>query len=469
MSETFDEKAFIYALTSRPEDARKFATTFKPNWLHTAEYVPVLAEIFAFVRDHGEQPSIPTLHKVFKDKDAEAYNLRYKATLDGITADIPDRSTILYTLDQAKDAGVVRDFQEMSTGQAFLQKQADLKGSDVLKTLHKFFNKHGDTTGDRTMDIKDAIDHLVFNHGFQPEMTRIPTGVDPIDKWTDGGLRTKQLGIIMAPTGDGKSSMLVVMAHKMAANHLKNVWLITNELSLEEQTERMMCRITGTEMKKIIDDPGIAYQGLDRHWTAGLHNRLRLTEVNREVSVDDLEAEMHKWINLIGWKPDVLVLDYIERMKPCDSGYSRDKVWDWFGAIARDLSRFAKRNNILVWTAAQTNRTGFGKNPKEQDPLGLEMAQGSVKHLQEASSIIGMRQQELPNEDVVMELADLKQRFSKRSNRTVFVHCDLGKMSITNEVYEKDDDDDKDDGKKEVYTPAELQKQAQAKKRLQNP
>jgi hypothetical protein len=163
------------------------------------------------------------------------------------------------------------------------------------------------------------------------------------------------------------------------------------------------------------------------------------------------------------------VLDYIERMKPCDSGYSRDKVWDWFGAIARDLSRFAKRNNILVWTAAQTNRTGFGKNKKEQDPLGLEMAQGSVKHLQEASSIIGMRQQELPNEDVVMELADLKQRFSKRSKRTVFVHCDLGKMSITNDVYEKDDDDDEDDGKKEVYTPAELQKQAQAKKRLQNP
>jgi hypothetical protein len=469
MSETFDEKAFIYALTSRPEDARKFATTFKPSWLHNTEYVPVLAEIFTFVREHGEQPSIPTLHKIFEDKDADAYNLRYKATLDGITADLPDRSTVLYTLDMARDAGVVRDFQELSGGQAFLQKQADLKGKDVLKALHKFFHKHGDTEGDRTMDIKDAIDNLVDNHGFQPEMVRIPTGVEAIDKWTDGGLRTKQLGIIMAPTGDGKSSMLVVMAHKMAANDLKNVWLVTNELSLEEQTERMLCRITGTEMRAIIDDPGVAYQGLDRHWRSGLHNRLRLTEVNREVTVDDLESEMHKWVNLLGWKPHVLVLDYIERMRPCDSGYSRDKVWDWYGAIARDLSRFAKRNNILVWTAAQTNRTGFGKNPKDQDPLGLEMAQGSVKHLQESAAIIGMRQQELPNEDVVMELADLKQRFSKRSKKTVFVHCNLAKMSITNKVYVKEDYEDEDTGKKEAYTPAEKQKQRQAKKNLQNP
>jgi hypothetical protein len=146
---------------------------------------------------------------------------------------------------------------------------------------------------------------------------------------------------------------------------------------------------------------------------------------------------MMKWVNLIGWKPDVLVLDFIERMKPCDSGYSRDRVWDWIGAIARDLSRFAKRHNILVWTAAQTNRSGYAKE-KGKQPLGLDMAQGSVKHLQEAAAIIGMRQEAINDDKIVMELADLKQRHSRRAHRSVYLECDLGKMSITNTVYDKD-------------------------------
>jgi replicative DNA helicase len=435
----FDERTFLYALTARPEDARKFAVSFKPGWLHTTEYVPILAEIFAFVRKHGEQPSVPTLHEIFKDKDAEAYNLRYKDALNDIVTEIPDNSSMIYTLGQARDTGVVRDFQELNNSQTFLSKQADLKGSDILKTLHSFFNKHGDTSEDKSMDVREAIDYLVDNHGFSPELVRIPTGVHTIDQWCAGGLRTKQLGIIMAPTGDGKSTMLVVMAHLMATVESRKVWLVTNELSMEEQTERVLSRLTGEEVTKIIDDPSVGAVSplLEKQWKGGLQDRLRLTEVNREVSVDDIEAEMMKWVNLIGWKPDVLVLDFIERMKPCDSGYSRDRVWDWIGAIARDLSRFAKRHNILVWTAAQTNRSGYAKD-KGKQPLGLDMAQGSVKHLQEAAAIIGMRQEAINDDKIVMELADLKQRHSRRAHRSVYLECDLGRMSITNTVYDKD-------------------------------
>ena len=457
----FDEGAFIFALCSRPEDARKFATTFKPSWLNKAEYVPILSELFAFTREHGEQPSIATLHTVFRDKDPEAYELRYRGALDSITETIPDRSTQLYVLDKARDTGVVRDYQELNADQGFLKKQAELEGGDMLKVLHKFLNKHGDNHDDRTMDVKEAIDHLIDNHGFMPELVRIPCGIHAIDKWTGGGMRTKQLGIIMAATGEGKSSVLVNMAHKIAAIEQRRVWLVTNELSLEEQTERMLSKITGVEVQKIIDDPGCAYEGLERHWQGDLHNRLRLTEVNREVSVDDLESEMMKWSNLLGWKPNVLVLDFIERMRPCDSGYSRDRVWDWLGAISRDLSRFAKRHNILVWTAAQTNRSGFGRDPKKRDPLSLEMAQGSVKHLQEASCIIGMRQEELPGEQIVMELVDLKQRFAKRVKRSVFLEVDLSRMSITNKEVEMDTSEVK--SRKRAYTEEEKAAQKEEK------
>ncbi|KKL73702.1 hypothetical protein LCGC14_2072260 [marine sediment metagenome] len=436
--ETFNEKAFIFALSSRPEDAKRFAVTFKPSWLNNTEFVPILAELYAFTRKHGEPPSISTLHTVFKDKDAEAYSLRYKAALETIANDKPDLSSIIYTLSQARDTGIVRDFQELASDQTFLKKQSDLKGNELMTSLNHFFNRHGDLSEDKTLNIQEAIEYLVANHGFSPELTRIPTGIEVIDDWSGGGLKAKQLGIIMAPTGEGKSSLLVVMAHKMAANELKRVWVVTNELSMEEQTERMLARITGKAMTDIINDPGVAFEGLDREWKAGLHNRLRLTEVNREVSVDELEAEMCKWVNLIGWKPDVLILDFMERMKPNDKGFSRDRVWDWLGAIARDLSRFAKRNNILIWTAAQTNRSGLRKGAD----MSLDMAQSSIKHLQEATVVIGMKQNEIGDDKVVMEFTSLKQRHSRRSARPVSVECDLGRMSITNDVWNPESSDD---------------------------
>ena len=179
--------------------------------------------------------------------------------------------------------------------------------------------------------------------------------------------------------------------------------------------------------------------------------------------MNDLESEMAKWVNLLGWKPDVLVLDFMERMKPCDSGYRRDAVWDWIGAIAKDLKRFAKRHNILVWTAAQVNRSGLYKEAE----IGLEMAQGSIKHLQESDCTIGMKQKHISHDKIVMEFTSLKQRHSRMAHKPVYLECDLGRMSITNKEYEEEVEAYKapPTGKKIKYTPREkqLQKQAKAK------
>jgi hypothetical protein len=175
---------------------------------------------------------------------------------------------------------------------------------------------------------------------------------------------------------------------------------------------------------------------------------------------------MMKWVNLVGWKPDVLILDFMERMKPCDAGYGRDKEWNWLGAISRDLSRFAKRHNILVWTAAQTNRSGMVKGVK----MDLGMAQASTKHLQEATVVIGMTQQDIGDDKIAMEFSSLKQRHSRRSFKPVMVECDLSKMNITNDVYESDTYENTsvpEVANTNAQTPREKQEKAQKRKNYQ--
>lgn len=457
MTEAFDEEIFLYALTSRPEDAKKFAQTFKPLWLNKAELIPLLVEIYDFTKKNGEPPSIPTLHKIFKDRDEEAYNLRYKNSIEGIAASNPDRSEILYVLDKANDVGIIRDFLDMASDQAFLRNQSEFQGKEVLKTIQSFFYRHGELGDDRTLDIKQTIDLIVEKHGFENPNKRIPCGIKEIDNWCGGGLRPAQMGLIMGVTGGGKSVSLIVMAHKMASIEQKNVWVITNELTLEQVGERFMSRLTGKDISDIIDDPGIAYHGLGRHWQSGLHNRLRITEVNREVSADWIESEMSKWRNIMGWKPDVIVLDFMERMKPCDSGFSREKEWIWLGAIAKDLIRLSKRHNLLIWTACQTNREGLSANA-----LTLAHGQSSTRHFQEVTVVIGLNQIPTGEEDkVYMQFTPLKFRESKKPGKPVLLECDLSKMNISNNVVditEYDDEGEVDNVGNEEKTPRQKQK-----------
>ena len=466
MDTKFEEDVFLWSLITRPEDAKRFSQIFKPEWLNTVEYRPILTEIYAFTRKTGESPSLVTLNKIFKDKDSESYKLRYANILKDLTDANPDRSNMIYTLGQAKNVAVVRSFIEMTNDQGFLNNQASFDGETILKSVHAWGNKFLQNSDDRTMDIKTAIEHLVQSSGFIIDNTRIPCGIDCLDMWTGGGLRKKQLGILMAPTGHGKSACLIIMGHKIATIEHKKVWVITNELPLEEVTERLLSRITGVSMDSIMEDPIIAYKGLDRHWSNQLDTRLRITEVNREVSCDDIEAEMSKCVALYGWKPDVIILDFMERMKPALTGYGRDKEWQWLGAIAKDLARFTKRHDILIWTAAQTNREGLGAAD-----IDMTMAQSSIRHFQEATAVISMNQVPIPGKDAVaIKFKPLKMRQSKRSAKAITLECDLSKMNITNttidieELQESKEEDESYKKENEEYLPTPRDKQVRKRK-----
>lgn len=449
----FEEDIFIRSLIERPEDARRFSQIFKPQWLNRSELAPILQTIYEFTRENGEPPSIITIRKILQGKDSNAYNLRYKETIDKLEKTSPDRSEMIYTVGIANNVATIRSFRELCQDDQFLLAQEDNEGSEVVRNIQDWLVRLAGSEDNRTMNLRQAVDNLIQSSEFDSPNTKIPCGIKPIDDWTGGGLRKKQLAIYMAPTGMGKSIVLLIIGHKIATIERKNTWLITNELVMEEVTERALARMKGIDVGRIMDNPTVAYKGLDRQWQQGLDKRFYITEYTKETTTDDLEAELEKLKNLHGWKPDVIVLDYMERMKPTAAGYKRDKEWGWMGAIAKDLIRLAKKKNLLIWTAAQMNREGLSS-----DDLNLSMAQASIRHLQEATAVIAGRQIDIPNsEDKVIRMKPVKMRQSKRSGKSVNLRCNLAKMSISNEEVEELEEDD---GSKNAsaMTPAQKQK-----------
>lgn len=428
----FDEDVFIKALTDRPEDARNFISMFRPAWLEEADLQPVLQEIYAFTKKHRIPPSIETLRKIFLIKDSELYNLRFSKVFDRLENSDPDPSMIIFTMDQARGVAITRAFEAFIRDPSTDSKMESYDGTGLLREIATWYRTFADSETDRHYKLDESIAELL-EKGADP-MVKVPTGLNCIDMFTGGGLRGKQAGIIIAPTGHGKSALLVNIAHKMATVQEQNVWFITNELPIEELTERFLTKMTGITLDRIMEEPREVYGASFKHYKK-YFNRMHFTEYTREVSMDQIEADFAKLRNTLGFKPQVVVIDYMERMKPSLTGHSRAQEWQWYGAVARDIVRFAKREGVIVWTAAQTNRDAVRKDEKgKQQDISIAHAQASIRHLQEVTAVIGARQTEVPGTgEELLEIQSLKQRQSKNRLRSVYVKCDLAKMLISNE------------------------------------
>lgn len=446
---SFDEEIFVWALASRSPDARKFRTIFHSIWLEQTELIPILDAIYNFVGEHTISPSLSTIEKIFKDKDETIYNVRIKPVIQKLQSLNPDASEILFTLNKAKDVAAIRSFNDLFRDERIIESIDKVDGKGLLEEIYKWLNHFSDSSNEQTLNIKEALDNLVSSSIASRYRDKIASGIECLDRWSGGGLRSPQLGILMAPTGGGKSAVLMNIAYRMAFIEQAPVWFVTNELDMNEQAERFLARITGNPMLDIQSDPSLAYAESIKHWDSSIDKNLKITDVGlyKNTTVNDLESILNRWTNLTGWMPRVLVLDYMGRMCPAERGYKRDQEWQWYGGIARDLVKFAKKYNLIIWTACQTNRSGLNV----KGDMDMTMASASVRHFEEASMVVAANQVKIvgslndPTESTLgLQFKPLKARHAGLATKGEVVHINLSTMLISNKVASLEEEKEED-------------------------
>lgn len=437
----FDEKIFIRALIDRPADARKYGRSFNPMWLKSIELRPVLVKLFDFTKKYATPPSISTLRQLFIDEDAKAYEIRFKDVLDGLDATKPDPSEVLYCLSKVHDSAVVMSLESLVNSHGFTELVEAQDGAEVMAEVKKWMTNFHDPFESVELNIEDAFLRVLDDRGWKNESRKIPTHIEFIDEWCGGGLNPKQLGIVLAPTGNGKSVVLCAMADHLVKIDKRKVLYISNELAWDEVALRFATLFTGIDLNTMDKEPLLMLQANER--AGHFKGLLKTWEIMKEITTDEIEVKLKEYLDLYGWAPEVIILDYMERMAPTTSGYKRDATWNWYGAIAQDLVRLAKKTGTLIWTAGQSNRSGM--NTKNEQ--SMEHTQGSIKHLQEASAVISFRERkdyskvaQRENEYVkILEFTALKMRHAKGASGVKLVETDFSKMLITNKYHTPED------------------------------
>ena len=178
----------------------------------------------------------------------------------------------------------------------------------------------------------------------------ISTGWAEMDKISKQGLGKGELGVVIAPTGAGKSMVLTHLgAQALQAGH--NVVHYTLELLDTVVAGRYDSCITGIELNDLLNKKDEIYEQIK-----DIDGKLVVKEYpTKTASVKTLRNHLEK-IRKRGGEIDMIIVDYADLLKPT-SNY-REKRTE-LESIYEELRSLAYEFSCPVWTASQTNRSGL--------------------------------------------------------------------------------------------------------------
>ena len=173
----------------------------------------------------------------------------------------------------------------------------------------------------------------------------------------DGGLNAKELAMVIAPPGVGKSLYLVNQG-VVALKENKKVLYISLEMAEDKIAQRFDSILTMVPNHKLKDKT--TYPVLKDRLTQVQKKFSDAKLIIKEFPVGQLNVNQIRAL-LVQLKlhhdfvPDILIVDYLELLRP---NRNMDAEYQAQERIAQELRGLAMEHNLLVWTATQTNRMG---------------------------------------------------------------------------------------------------------------
>lgn len=202
---------------------------------------------------------------------------------------------------------------------------------------------------------------------------RVPVPILPgLNELIDGGIAPGELGIIMGPTGSGKSMLLVALG---AYAYLigKKVVYYTLELQKEVIGRRFDAALNNIKLKHTAQFFDIICENAEEIEKNG--GRLIIQKYSMgKASVNTLKAHL----KTLDFKPDLILVDYGDELKPVI--VRKDKIEE-LSDIFRDLKTMGEEVGAPVISPTHTNRTGYGKEIFGMESTGGSMGKGNVADL----------------------------------------------------------------------------------------
>jgi len=296
--------------------------------------------------------------------------------------------------------------------------EGDFESYDKVEGLVRDALQVGETDKGQS-DVFNDLDSVLDDDFRHP----IPMGITGLDRLLKGGLAKGEIGVILAPTGVGKTTVLTKIANT-AFNLGYNVLQVFFEDNPKIIQRKHFTIWTGIEPDNLtLHKEDVIEKITEIRET--MKNKLVLKKLASDtMTMNQIKAQVRKMI-ADGNKIDMITMDYIDCVLP--ESTSKDE-WKAEGSTMRGFEAMCHELNLAGWTATQGNRSSISSEVVTTDQMG-----GSIKKAQVGHVIITVAKTLQQKEMNLATIAITKSRLGK--DGVVFENC-----KFNNELLEIDTD-----------------------------
>jgi hypothetical protein len=339
---SFQEKLCMVIL-----DDRAFADQIEEvldiNFLELNYLKLFLTKVFSYREKYGVHPSRDIMKTILRsDLDAENELTAKQVREFYVRSQIADLTDVEYIKDTSLDFCKKQNLKSaMVKSIGLLQNSSYDEISQVINDSLKL-----------GMDNDEGYDWKKdFEERFKPRFRNpISTGWDLIDNISKGGLGQKELGVVIAPTGAGKSMVLVHLGTQ-ALKAGKTVVHYTLELQDTVIGSRYDSCLTKVPLGNLMSFKEKIYEEVQ-----DIEGRLIVKEYpTKSATTHTIKTHLEK-LKMRNINVDMIIVDYADLLRPVRSQREKRNELE---TIYEELRGIASEMQCPIWTASQTNRSGL--------------------------------------------------------------------------------------------------------------
>jgi hypothetical protein len=393
---------FQYRLIQQMLVDRKFGESIidilKPNYFEDSFLRTTSAKI---IDNYEKYETIPDVKNL-------------ESTILGAVSDEIDKQMYLEQFNRIKDAELNNGLQIQDTAMKFCKQQelkksvrdiqqiidkGDLEDYHMCEEILKKALEVGDNKDDG-IDVFNDIENVLAEDFRQP----IATGINGLDSYMDGGLAKGELGVILAPFGVGKTTIMTKLG-----NHAKNIGQNVLQIFFEDnpkviQRKHLTCWMNGKYSLNELNDNAeeiFANATIKQAQPGNIHLKKFPSD---GTTIPMIKQYIKKRISQ-GHRPDIILLDYIDCVVPTKQ-FKDEYAGE--GNVMRQFETMLDELDLAGWTAVQGNRSSINAETVDSSMIGGSIKKGQIGHF-----ILSIAKSLEQKESGHANMAILKSRFGK--------------------------------------------------------
>lgn len=420
LGDDFQQKC-LWQLITEVEFAEKTIPLLKIDYFDDPTYKRFFSVITQFMETYGTPPNLQNrsillaIRKFNRTTDVTEIEM-----LEAVAKQIKNWNDRVLNKELAHDGNTVQketiNFikqQEYRKISSFIQNgvKEGNNTDEFLVEIEERVKKISEIGDDEDMGI-EVMENIA--RALQREYRKpIPTGILGIDLVTKGGLGGGEIGVILAPTGVGKSTILSYIANT-AYGHGHNVLQIIFEDKPDDIRRKHFAKWTGVPLSEMDDRRDETHEKVLEWHKNNKYGRLVIKKFSQEdTTMPKIRQYIEKYRKKHGIVFNIIVLDYIDVLeshkKSVDQNASELAIIKAFEGMAHDL-------DIPCWTAIQGNRGSMSVETVDTSQMG-----GNIKRAQKTHFLMSIAK--TPEQKLIGQanIAILKARMAQDGH--VFKDC----------------------------------------------